>query len=366
MKNRTTRKLTINIAGRFIAVAVLFSVLLLAGIFIMRIIITDFFTFQGDEPLYLFFLAINDQLTILLPLTWLLGILIIFFYYWRITLGYIDLIAEKTTGLLTDENNVITLPDSLRDIEYSLNETKRISQQNLLIAKESEQRKNDLLVYLAHDLKTPLTSVIGYLTLLRDEKEISSELRQRYLSIANDKALRLEDLINEFFEITRMNLTTLSVHPQTIDLILLLQQMISEDEVECKKNRLEIRLISPDSIKVAMDPEKIERVFSNLLKNAMMYAYSNSTILIEVQVKDYLSITITNEADTLAKETLSHLFDQFYRADFSRGTKSGGSGLGLAIAKEIIEKHNGTISVHSENNHISFEISFAKNIVRNS
>ena len=145
-------------------------------------------------------------------------------------------------------------------------------------ARDAEQRKNDLVVYLAHDLKTPLTSVIGYLTLLRDEPQLSPELRARYTGIALDKAERLEDLINEFFDITRFSLTHLELQKQDTDLKRMLQQMMSEFEPVLRRQRLEYSLSLPETLRAVCDPDKMARVLDNLLSNACHYAYPASTI----------------------------------------------------------------------------------------
>ena len=145
-------------------------------------------------------------------------------------------------------------------------------------AREAEQRKNDLIVYLAHDLKTPLTSIIGYLTLLRDEPELSPAMRAKYTGIALDKAERLETLINEFFEITRFSLTHLTLQREEVNLTRMLEQVTFEFQPVLAEMDLVWDLSLPPDVVVVCDPDKLERVFDNLLRNANNYSYPGTLI----------------------------------------------------------------------------------------
>ncbi len=166
----------------------------------------------------------------------------------------------------------IRLPASLKNAEDQLNLAREQALRDERAAREAEQRKNDLVVYLAHDLKTPLTSVIGYLTLLRDEPQLSPELRARYTGIALDKAERLEDLINEFFDITRFNLTHLELERQPVDLKRMLEQVASEFAPVLWEKDLTCALELPARLPYGCDPDKLARVFDNLLRNACHYS----------------------------------------------------------------------------------------------
>ena len=222
-------------------------------------------------------------------------------------------------------------------------------------ARDAEQRKNDLVVYLAHDLKTPLTSVIGYLTLLRDEPQLSPQLRARYTGIALDKAQRLEDLINEFFDITRFSLTHLELERQSVDLRRMLEQMASEFAPVLKEKDMDCRLSLPQELSAVCDPDKMARVFDNLLSNAFHYGYPGSTILVEGSREEgAVHLTFSNAGPTIPPEKLSRMFERFFRLDTSRGTRTGNAGLGLAIAKEIVEAHGGTITAESAREQIRF------------
>lgn len=291
----------------------------------------------------------------------LLAIAIVFLIVLKIYLrGFTKYFNEINKGIdtLIDENSGdVVLSSELVATEKKMNYIKHTIQQQKLAAELAEQRKNDLVVYLAHDLKTPLTSVIGYLTLLRDENQISEELREKYLSISLEKAERLEDLINEFFEITRFNLSNITLEYSRVNLTRMLEQLTYEFKPMFLEKNLKCELeIAPDTM-IKCDVNKMQRVFDNLLRNAVNYSFDDSTIHIAVkQNGENLCIQFTNCGNTIPKEKLVRIFEQFYRLDVARSSRSGGAGLGLAVAKEIVELHNGTITAKSENEQIEFTV----------
>ena len=224
-------------------------------------------------------------------------------------------------------------------------------------AKTAMQKKDNLVMYMAHDLKTPLTSVIGYLTLINDEKDISQELKQKYIKIALDKALRLEELTNQFFDITRYNLHDIPINKNNIDLSYLFEQLIDECYPMLESKKLKIKINKPASVQYYGDGDKLARAFENLIKNAINYSYSNSEILINMEEKnEKITITIKNKCDKIPQYKLEKIFEPFYRANESRNSATGGAGLGLAITKEIIELHGGNIKVKSGDEDVEFEI----------
>ena len=268
-----------------------------------------------------------------------------------------DVIGRSFILLLRDNYAESDFPEELAAIEDSFNSVKRTLERRTLDAKLSEQRKNDLIVYLAHDLKTPLTSVIGYLTLLRDEKQISEESREKYLNISLDKAQRLEDLINEFFEITRFNLTDIELQYSNVNLTRLLEQSAYEFQPMLSEKNLTYKLNAAENVMLKCDADKLQRVVDNLLRNAVFYSYENTSIDINVrQLDGVISISISNRGSTIPPEKLGRLFEQFFRLDSSRGTNKGGAGLGLAIAKKIVELHGGTIEAKSEDETVEFTV----------
>jgi Signal transduction histidine kinase len=284
-------------------------------------------------------------------------------------LRYLDEVIAVSGKLITSKNDPVVLPDAMKIVQDELNIFREQALRSELSAKEAEQRKNDLIVYLAHDLKTPLTSVIGYLTLLQDEPQISQELRDRYTGIALDKAERLEDLINEFFDITRFNLTALSLELERINLSRMLEQITNEFNPILADKELRWRVDIVPDVEILCDPDKLERVFDNLIRNAVNYSYAQSEVSLVLRLLgDRVEIVVKNQGKTIVPDKLDRIFEQFFRLDSSRSTSTGGSGLGLAISKEIVELHNGSIKAESENESITFTVLLpvdCQKIVRN-
>ena len=301
--------------------------------------------------------VVRNYMDLYIMLAALFFFLIIMRIYLKSFTKYFNEINRGIDALIDENSGDVVLSPELSATEKKINSIKHTLAQRKLEAELAEQRKNDLVVYLAHDLKTPLTSVIGYLNLLRDENQISEELREKYLSISLEKAERLEDLINEFFEITRFNLSNITLEYSRVNLTRMLEQLTYEFKPMLLDKNLECVLeVAPD-ISVKYDVDKIQRVFDNLLRNAVNYSFDNGTVHIAViQNEENIIIKFTNQGNNIPKEKLERIFEQFYRLDTARSSKSGGAGLGLAIAKEIVELHGGTITAKSENEEIEFEV----------
>jgi two-component system sensor histidine kinase VanS len=315
------------------------------------------FTWYGNEFLYGLLRLIDNNYSMFFILIFGFGYLMIFLYYWMKTLGYLENIIKATEVMYKEKEQLIELPSELKEVENQMNQIRIDIGQKERAAKEAEQRKNDLVVYLAHDLKTPLTSVIGYITLLRDENQISQELREKYLSISLDKAERLEELINEFFEITRFNLTNLSLELSKVNLTRMLEQIVYEFRPQFMEKNLSCIIDAAPNITIKCDVNKIQRVFDNLIRNAINYSFSDQTIKISaVQSEDGIRLCFLNHGNTIPPEKLERVFEQFYRLDTARTTKTGGAGLGLAIAREIVELHKGSIHANSKDEIIEFII----------
>lgn len=310
-----------------------------------------------DDPLYQLLLWVKDYILLVLGICVLVGWTLITYYYFRKPLRYLNELTAASAQLAQPSEVPIELSRPLRDVQDELNLIRQQALRNIQAAREAEQRKNDLIVYLAHDLKTPLTSVIGYLTLLRDEPQISPELQARYRNIALEKAERLEDLVNEFFDITRFNLSHIELERQPINLTRMLEQVASEFEPIFREKNLTCHLELPSEMVLNCDPDKLARVFDNLLRNAFYYSFPDTTVDIAGrQEQEGILLTFTNQGNTIPAQKLERIFEQFFRLDSSRATRTGGAGLGLAIAKEIVELHGGRISAASQDNHITFTL----------
>ncbi|WP_243134957.1 sensor histidine kinase [Murimonas intestini] len=272
-------------------------------------------------------------------------------------LEYLDDVTEAAQLLATPTEAPVSLPPDLKKIEDDLNTVRIQTLESQKAAQEAEKRRDDLLVYLAHDLKTPLTSVLGYLKLLEDEPDISPELISKYTGIARDKAERLEELINEFFEITRFSTNKLTLEPALTNLSRMLMQITYEFNPVLKDKNLKWNIQIPENIELLCDADKLERAIDNLIRNAINYSFNDSIIQFTlVQLENSVQICVENTGNTIPPEKLEKIFEQFYRLDIARSSNTGGAGLGLAIAKEIVELHHGIITAYSADERIRFTI----------
>lgn len=272
---------------------------------------------------------------------------------------YFDEVISGVDKLAEESDEEITLSPELNFMENKLNQIKNNLKRQKKAALDAEQRKNDLVVYLAHDIKTPLTSVIGYLSLLDEAPDMPPEQKAKYVGITLEKAYRLEQLINEFFEITRFNLQTIVLNKEKINLLFMLQQLADEFYPMLAPQGKQVSVNVPDGLILWGDADKLARVFNNILKNAIAYSYEKSVIDISANQQDKnIIITFTNQGNQIPQEKLDTIFEKFYRLDSARSTNTGGTGLGLAIAQEIVTAHNGTIYVESNSENTTFTLKF--------
>ena len=280
---------------------------------------------------------------------------------WRVFRGmtrYFEEINQGIEALLADDENQIQLSPEMLPFERKLNTVKRTLAERKAETALAEQRKDELVMYLAHDIRTPLTSVIGYLNLLEEEPDMPAEQRAKRVHIALEKAYRLETMINEFFEITRYNSQQITLSKETIDLYYMLVQLSDELSPVFAPRGNTVALHLAEDLTVAADPEKLARVFSNILKNAASYSHPRTEFTISAEKSEHeVIIQFQNSGEDIPGEALASLFDKFYRADKSRSSDTGGTGLGLAIAKEIVILHGGTIGASSKNHVVTFTIS---------
>lgn len=271
--------------------------------------------------------------------------------------SYVFAVSESADKLFDKNVEYINLPPEMVEVEKKLNHFKTEAIKNERLARENEQKKDELIVYLAHDIKTPLTSMIGYLSLLSEIKDMPQEQRNRYIDIALDKSYRLEYLINELFDVARFNSEKIVLEKEEINLNLMLEQIADDFYPTLKEMNKKINFTSDEKTILYADPDKLSRVFNNLIKNAVNYSKENTDIDISILNKEnQATVKITNKGKQIPKEKLDKIFEKFYRLDSSRTNKTGGSGLGLAIAKEIVELHGGRIYAESDMKETTFSV----------
>lgn len=230
----------------------------------------------------------------------------------------------------------------------------------------SESSKDQLVVNLAHDLRTPLTSVLGYIDLILKDENLTKEQVRHFLTIAFTKSQRLERLIDELFEITRMNYGMPPVEKKQINLSDLLIQLKEELYPIFEKNDLIARMNSTPYLPIIGDGELLARVFENLLTNANRYGYDGQFVDINGFIDSgEVVVQIVNYGNSIPPNELPHLFDMFYTGDKARTQQEDSTGLGLFIAKNIVEQHNGTITAESSLIRTIFEVRLPQDSVPN-
>lgn len=282
-------------------------------------------------------------------------LLLVFLFRWLTR--YFKEINQGIDCLLSDREEQIQLSQEMRPFEIKLNAVQNILTQREQAARAAEQRKNELVMYLAHDIRTPLTSIIGYLRLLEQIPDLPDEEKEKYVHISLEKTYRLEKMINEFFEITCYNTQQITIASKAIDLYYLLTQVIDEHLPLFTEHGNYITFHAAESLEVCGDPERLARVFNNLLKNAVAYSSKGTEITVNAEEStEYIIVTVSNHGKTIPDDKLETLFEKFYRLDESRTSNTGGTGVGLAIAKEIVLLHGGTISADSKNGLTTFTV----------
>lgn len=267
-------------------------------------------------------------------------------------------IAEHLVDRLIDNpENVDNIDGTYLEVEGAINRVRDRERQVADALRDEARRKDDLVTYLAHDLKTPLASVVGYLSLLEEAPDLPTEQRVRFTGVALDKAHRLDTLIEEFFDITRFDFHDIVLTRGYVDLSLLLAQVADEFYPTLSAQSKRVEVDAPASLTVLIDGDKMARVFNNVMKNAIAYSYEGSVIRIQAEAGEgSVTVRFENQGDPIPAPKLGVIFEKFYRLDAARATNRGGAGLGLAIAKEIVGAHGGTISCASTPEHTVFTI----------
>ena len=268
---------------------------------------------------------------------------------------YYRYIAEITEGINRiaggdfESKIPVRYKDELSSVADTVNRLSVSIQKMIAMQKENEQSKNDLITSVAHDLKTPLTSIIGYLDLVRLGKVADENIKQKYVGIAYHKAKRLQNLIEDLFAYTQLSFGTVTLRNSELDMVKFLEQIAEEFYPILKDSNLEYTFHTGVAKAVVYgDGDMLERVFANLYGNAVKYGKDGEKVEASLEEKeDTFEIRITNYGQLIPKEEIEHIFERFYRVDSSRSSDTGGTGLGLAIARNIVVMHGGSITATS-------------------
>lgn len=295
--------------------------------------------------------------------------LVIFAVIFLITINrrikYLKYISKSVTNIKTQQYlNPIEIKgnDEISQLAEDINTMSEKLKENYEKEKKQEEAKNELIVAVSHDLKTPLTSILGYLELLNKDKENFTEKQQEFLKVAYEKSENLKKLIEELFEYTKLSNNYVKLNKVPFNIAVLVNQIVGEHilflsekninvEIECTKNELICDI----------DMQKFIRVIENLVRNAEKYSYRNSTFKIVMwEDEENIKLSFINEGDNISKDDLLKIFDEMYRIDKSRNAEIEGSGLGLPISKKIIELHEGRIWAECNGDKINFNIELPK------
>lgn len=268
-----------------------------------------------------------------------------------------DAVQSISQGNLNTEVDV-TGDDEFSAMAANLNKMSSDIRKLMDKEREAERTKNELITNVAHDLRTPLTSIIGYLELLAGNTQIPQEMQHKYIEIAYSKSRRLEKLIEDLFGFMKLNYGKIAMHIGQIDIVKLLEQLLEEAYPNFEEKNLSYDLQSNVPAKIiSADGNLLARLFDNLIGNAIKYGADGKRVLVKIHgEEDTVTVSVTNFGRVIPADELPLLFNKFYRVEQSRSATTGGTGLGLAIAKEIVDMHGGTIRVASDLNGTVFTV----------
>ena len=307
----------------------------------------------NDNPLVQRFAFVSTVSILLFVLVGILIFTIIFLFLQRKTAKDIETLARgvkqisagdfHTEIAISGEGELAHIAESIRLMEEELSA-------HIEKERENEQSKTDLITNIAHDLRTPLTSILGYLDLLRNNQMVPEEMKKHYIEIVYNKALRLQKLIEELFGFTKLSYGKLNMNISTLDLVQLLSQLVEESYPNFEKNNLAYDFsANVKSLLIEGDGDLLARLFDNLISNAIKYGAEGKRVLIRLRKeKEAVSVQVLNFGYVIPEKELPLIFDKFYRVEHSRSLSTGGTGLGLAIVKNIVDMHHGNITVQSD------------------
>ena len=361
MKSNTSKKYHTRVVVNILFSTVLtclIEVFLVANLSMMA----DYALNEGSDSMLLVMIAGSNAAIVLVYV--LIGILIFsvtFLALQEKSLRYIGRISDAMENISQGDLN--TSVDVVGDDEFSgmaenLNHMVAEIRDLMDRERESERTKNELITNVAHDLRTPLTSIIGYLELLSGKPDMPEEIRGKYINIAYTKARRLEKLIEDLFGFTKLNYGKISMNVGKVDVVKLMGQLLEESFPNFADKNLSYELQSNVPAKVIdADGNLLARLFDNLIGNAIKYGADGKRVVVKILAEEeVVTVQVINYGYVIPADELPLIFNKFYRVEHSRSTNTGGTGLGLAIAKNIVEMHGGSIEARSDLNGTVFEV----------
>lgn len=314
-------------------------------------------TYMDNAGIDNFFISILVSFDVVVILMYVLFGILVFTVTFMIlqekSLRYITKISDAMQNISEGDLNVtveVEGDDEFSSMAANLNKMVEDLKELMDKERESERTKNELITNVAHDLRTPLTSIIGYLELLSGDVKLEPEIQKKYINIAYVKTKRLEKLIEDLFGFTKMNSGKLSMHVGQVDVVKLLSQLLEEFYPSFVDKNLSYELQSNVPVKViTADGNLLARLFDNLINNAIKYGADGKRIMVKLHADDEIvTVSVINYGYVIPADELPLIFNKFYRVEQSRSTNTGGTGLGLAISKNIVDMHGGTITVTSD------------------
>ena len=324
-------------------------------------LLMHFTAMDYEEAVDFYWSSIRNHIELIMIGAMAVAFFVMFYFLLGSFTRYFQEIDNAVNALVRRDGREIHMSPELAAMERKFNSVRETLEQQFRDIQAAEKKKDELVLYLAHDIRTPLTSVIGYLTLLCEMPDLSREQQEKFIQVTLEKADRLEVLVNEFFDITRFSRQDIALARKEIDLYYMLQQMADEVYPLLASQNKTVAVSADENCRVYGDADKLARVFHNILKNAIAYSDAGSEICIEGKEEETETvIRFTNHGQTISEQEQALIFDKFYRRDEARQSNSGGAGLGLAIAKELAELHGGTISVESLDGMTTFTVKIPK------
>ena len=314
-------------------------------------------TYMDNAGIDNFFISILVSFDVVVILMYVLFGILVFTVTFMIlqekSLRYITKISDAMQNISEGDLNVtveVEGDDEFSSMAANLNKMVEDLKELMDKERESERTKNELITNVAHDLRTPLTSIIGYLELLSGDVKLEPEIQKKYINIAYVKTKRLEKLIEDLFGFTKMNYGKLSMHVGQVDVVKLLSQLLEEFYPSFVDKNLSYELQSNVPVKViTADGNLLARLFDNLINNDIKYGADGKRIMVKLHADDEIvTVSVINYGYVIPADELPLIFNKFYRVEQSRSTNTGGTGLGLAISKNIVDMHGGTITVTSD------------------